>query len=216
MIKVQSFLIAKLLLCLCVAATEADINSAFARDDTNITRLPDYLTGPQMAWGEETNDLRAGLDWGETANKMDARVLVLTFRSNVWWDYVAPPGKKFLKLELQDAHGVVIRPIRAEGVAGELPARIDLKDLPRTPEFDHHGSMTDNRLLLSKGIPIIFRDFRIQDVYKIEEEGDYTLKVWVSVYKFQPDDQPVQRIDLLPVTVKLHLEPSQPITKKEK
>ena len=54
-------------------------------------------------------------------------------------------------------------------------------------------------------LPGQFRDFFIDDVYRIEHEGAYTLTVCVAIYEFAPDRQSVSRIDLPCVKAKLHL-----------
>jgi hypothetical protein len=65
--------------------------------------------------------------------------------------------------------------------------------------------MIENRLMLGDGQPCPIRDIVIQDIYRIPQEGDYTLTVWASIYEFAPDRQSVSRIDLPPVTAKIHL-----------
>jgi hypothetical protein len=178
---------------------------AAAQGDTNALPLPKELLSSHMAWGEETNGVCAGIDW-ELSDKMNVRVVVLTFKTNVAWNYVAPPGKKFMAFELWDARGVLLTPLGGKKLDGELPQRILTKDLPYRPASGiHHRRTVDNRLLIGYGQPVIFRDVGIQDVYRIAQEGDYTLTVSVAIYKFAPDEQSVWRMDLPPVTAKIHL-----------
>lgn len=184
---------------------------------TNATPLPEWLTGPRTAWGGETNGLRAGLVWNDSSSKLGVTVLVLTFQTNTAWRYVAPPGKNFLKLELRDAQGVLLAPIKGKELNGDLPRRIRTDDLPHSPSAGiHNAGMIENWLMLPPGLPDRLRDFFLQDVYKIEREGDYTLTVFPALYEFAADRKTVSRIDLLPVTIKLHLAPSEAATKKEK
>jgi hypothetical protein len=180
-------------------------NMAGAEGNTNAVLLPKDLISPHTAWGEETNGVRAGVDW-ELSDKMDVQVFVLTFETSAMWNYIAPPGKTFMKFELRDAQGGLLTSLKGKKLDGELPQRIPTKDLPFRPASGfHHRSTIDNRLLIGRGQPIIFRDVVIQDVYRIEQEGDYTLTVRVAIYKFAADEQSVFRMDLPPVTVKIHL-----------
>ena len=48
----------------------------------------------------------------------------------------------------------------------------------------------------------------MQDIYRIENEGDYTFTVVVGIYHYTDDAESVVRTDLKPVTVKMHLTPS--------
>ena len=86
---------AKLLLSVRIAAAEGA---------TNTVPLPKEFLDQQTTWGEEANGLRAGVCWFEFSGKMEIRTTVLSFNTNVAWNYVTPPGKKFLKCELRDAH----------------------------------------------------------------------------------------------------------------
>jgi hypothetical protein len=178
---------------------------AAAQADTNAAPLPKELLSPQMAWGEETNGIRAGVDWG-LSDKMSVRVVVLSFKTNETWLYVAPPGKEFRTFELRDARGVLLAPLNGKKLDGELPQQILAKNLPYRPASGiHHRKTLDNWLLIGYGQPVIFRDVDLQDVYQIAQEGDYTLTVCVAIYRFAPDQQSVLRIDLPPVTMKIHL-----------
>jgi len=183
---------------------------AGAERNTNAVPLPPGLISPHTAWGEETNGVRAGVDW-ELSGGMNVQVVLLTFKTNAAWHYVAPPGKKFLIFELRDARGVRLAPLKGKKLDGELPQRILTKDLPYRPASGaHHRSTIDNRVLIAAGSPWAFRDIVIQDVYRIEQEGDYTLTVCVAIYQFTPDEQSVSRMDLPPITAKLRLRKSIP------
>ena len=187
----------------CFAILALSDNMALAQSMTN--SVPKELLSPQTAWGEETNGLRAGMNW-EFSGKMNVRVAVLRLTTNAAWNYVGPPGRTFPKCELRDARGVLVTPLRGEKLVGELPQRILTKDLPHSPPAGiHNPTMIENRLMLGDGQPCPIRDIVIQDIYRIPQEGDYTLTVWASIYEFAPDRQSVSRIDLPPVTAKIHL-----------
>jgi hypothetical protein len=177
--------------------------------DTNAVPLPKELISPHTVWGEERNGIRAGVDW-EVSGGMNVQVVVLTFKTNAAWHYVAPHGKKFMTFELRDARGVLLAPLKGKQLDGELPQRILAKDLPLRRAVGHHGSSLEDWLLLAAGSPCAFRDVVIQDVYRIEQEGDYTLMVCVAIYEFAPDEESVSRIDLPPVKTKIHLRESIP------
>jgi hypothetical protein len=183
-----------------------------AEGATNGVPVPNDLISPQSTWGEETNGFRAGVNW-ELSSKMEVRFIVLTSKTNVWWNYVAPPGKKFAKFELRNARGILLTPINGDKLDGELPQRILSEDLPQRPAIGHHARTIDNPLLLDAGSPGLFRDVVIQNVYRIEQEGDYTLTGCIAIYEFAPDRQSVSRIDLPCVTVKLHLTANKPEAK---
>jgi len=184
-------------------------NVVAADGDTDAVPLPKEVLGPQTAWGVETNGFRAGVCWFETSGKMNIRTTVLTFKTNATWNYVAPPGKKFLKCELRDARGMLLTPLKGKKLDGEFSQVILTKDLPHSPAVGlHTPSMIENLLVLPAGLPGPFRHFFIEDVYRIDQEGDYTLTVCVAIYRFAPDRQSVSRIDLPPVTAKIHLRES--------
>ncbi len=198
----------KTLLCLACyyALLLPSAHVAAAQAATNTVPLPKQFMDPQTAWGEATNGLRAGVSWFEFSGKKEIRTTVLSFNTNVAWNYVTPPGKKFLKCELRDAHGVLLTPRKGKKLDGELPQRILTKDLPYRPASGiHHRRTLDNWFLIGNGLPTILRDFFIEDVFRIEQEGDYTLTVGVAIYEFAPDRESVARIDLPPVTTKIHL-----------
>ena len=177
---------------------------AAAEGATNSVLVPKELMGPQTAWGEETNGVRAGINW-ELSDKMIVRIFVLTSRTNTAWNYVAPPGKIFMRFELRDARGMIQTPLKGKKMDVELPMRILTKEMPHSPAVGHEAGMIENRLLVTAGSPVIFRDVIIQNVYRIEQEGDYALTVCVAIYEFAPDRQSVSRIDLPCVKAKLHL-----------
>ena len=56
------------------------------------------------------------------------------------------------------------------------------------------------------------RRFIIQDVYPIKQEGEYLLTIWPVIYQFSTNEQFVTRIDLPPVSRKVHLRPLKGVT----
>jgi hypothetical protein len=203
----------KALLCLqCLFAMVLPLgHTAAAAEDMSAVPLPTELKSPQMVWGGGSNGFRAGLCWGDFSGKMDITVLVLTFKTNTAWRYVVPPGKKFMKLELRDARGTLLPSLKGKELDGELPQRILTKDLPHSPPAGiHNPSMIEDWLTLAVGLPGRYRDFFIEDAYRIRQDGDYTLTVWAAIYEFASDRQSVSRIDLPPVTAKIHLSASVP------
>ena len=100
--------------------------------------VPKELMGPQTAWGDETNGIRAGMNWepfgrGNSKVSESVQIVLLTSKTNTGFNYVAPPDKKFTKLELRDAQGVLLTPLNGKRLDGELPKRILTKDCKRQP-----------------------------------------------------------------------------------
>ena len=67
----------------------------------------------KTAWGDETNGIRAGMNWepfgrGNSKVSESVQIVLLTSKTNTGFNYVAPPDKKFTKLELRDAQGVLL------------------------------------------------------------------------------------------------------------
>ena len=161
------------------------------------------------SWGAETNEICAGIllppHTPNDSGFNSVMVYVLTSKTNAYWDYLGPPNMKLAKLQLQDSNGVLVAPKWwGRKMDGELPHNIKREDLP----VGNHGhGLFLNELCLSAGQPIHFMNFNIQDVYRIKNEGDYTLTICVAIYQFTPDRKSVVRIDLPCVTTKIHLKP---------
>lgn len=176
--------------------------------DTN--SIPKELREPAITWGNDTNDLCAGLFVSQNNNPappiQTIDVFVLTSKTNAMWNYVEAPGNKFAKLELRDTNGVVIPPLKGKKLDDDLPQKIVEEDLPTTPASIH---LRRAWLMLPPSVPEPLKDFNIQDVYRITNAGDYTLKICVAIYQFAPDRKSVLRIDLPCVTTKIHLTPSK-------
>jgi len=182
---------------------------AKAATDTN--DIPAQYQKPYYAWGEKTNEIRAGLFWNDEVDdgikSQDIDVLVLTSITGIEQDYVKPPSEKFAKFELQDSNRVVIVPLRGKELDGKLPQIIQSGDLPQTPKSGH-PILIGILLPLDQNRAWPLKEFRIQDAYQIKNEGNYTITVWPTIYHFSSDDQFVTRVDLPRVSMKIHLNPS--------
>jgi hypothetical protein len=186
---------------------------AAALGATNDLPVPKKLIGAQTAWGAETNGFRAGVncelfDRGISRVSEGVQVVVLTAKTNTAWEYLAPPGKRFRTFELRDASGALVPPLKGKRLDAELPMRLLRKDLPYSRAIGHHARMLENWLMIAPGEPTLIRDFFVDDVYRVEREGDYTLCVGVAIYKLDPDGQSLSRIDLPPVKMRIHLRQS--------
>jgi hypothetical protein len=173
--------------------------------------IPTEFIGSDYVWGEETNEIRAGLacanDIRDQTQMQLIQVLILTPKTNAVYDYVKPPNEKFARCELLNSNGTVMAPMRGKALAGELPQSIREEDLPKTPKFGRNNSLLAGALPLFQNNPMELKRFVIQDVYPIKTEGDYTLTVWPVIYHFSTNGQFVTRLDLLPVSRKVHLRP---------
>jgi hypothetical protein len=172
--------------------------------------LPDFAD-LAVTWGADTNLLCAGvrcLERGSgTHHSQSFRVVVLTSKTNALPKFVAPPARKLRSLELRGPDGNAI-PLR-KSVTSEMPQKISVKDLARTPETPRSAGILE-RVYLKPRIPeAIAPDFRLQDVFYLKEDGDYILTVGVTLYELALDAQSVSRVDLPKVTVKLHLTKSR-------
>ena len=217
---------------LVVIAIIADLCGTASRAaGTNYTP-PDvryYCTG--IIIGDEgTNRVRAGI-W-PMGNKHNFEVKIMavpgSFRSSralpesrpdpAFGAFVKPPGHaKFSKVELRDPDGKVLVPLQKQD--DSLPPSLQVRIFPRySLEKKHDGNIDfQDRLYRS---PSELGDFTIQNAYRIEREGDYTLTVCCAIYilpynglpptnvdydKYQT--LPATRADLPCVTAKIHLAP---------
>ena len=105
--------------------------------------------------------------------------------------------------------GGCLPPRRGMALDGKLPETIPLADLPMTPKFGRNNPLPAGALNLFPDNPKILKEFHVQDAYLIKTEGDYSLVVWPSIYQFSTNRQFVNRLDLMPLSMKLHLWPSQ-------
>jgi hypothetical protein len=166
-----------------------------------------------FASGESTNGLQAEISWetkqDEQQSFQNVRISILTRRTNGVAGYLLPPSRKLAKAELRDKTGASIEAVSGKRLDDELAQQIAVKDLPHFPPRAHHTNLTmpKNMLGLSANIPHVLWDFPIQDIYRIEHEGDYTFNIVVGVYYFV-NAQSVERMDLPEVTIHMHLTPT--------
>ena len=172
--------------------------------DTN--DLPEWFTFPRVFWGGATNGVRAGITDAFPVNGVEIFVTWSTNNLNVI--YIAPPDKKFTKMELRDTNGIVVAPIKGKELVGDLAARIAFADLPRFPNIGLKQTGSDGliRNMLDRD-PATLCSFQIPEVYQILKEGDYILKVCPVIYQHQLDEQFVSRVDLPCVEITTHLKP---------
>lgn len=202
--------------CLCRTAALALCALTTLAADTN--DMPNWFDLPGMVWGSaNAKRIRAGIWPNGEPSSVDVTIFA-TSRTNVDWRYLTPPTIKFSKVELRDTNGMPVPSLRGKRLDGDLPQRIAIKDLPRTPvrgttERGSGGGLRDWLF----GRPATLADFTIQKVYEIDKEGDYSLTVCAVIYGFSPDyktvthlpldEQFVSRVDLPCVTAKIHLKP---------
>jgi hypothetical protein len=181
--------------------------------------IPKKLLSPDVVWGRQTNGLRAGITgcveraqgskpYFSTSNFV--RLLVLTSDTNVVWVYLAPPGKRLTGCDLRDPKGRHVSPLPGKRLEGALPQTIKAKDWPplRPRSKGHPGlQMGEHSLVLTRWSPRLLFDFKLEDVYPIQEPGNYVLTVRAAVYRVAPDDQSASRVDLPSVSQTIYLLP---------
>jgi hypothetical protein len=182
----------------------------FPAVDAVTNRIPKELFDPSTQWGPETNGLCAGLSTHVISRgdlrMMDVIVMVVTSRTNAEWNYMSLPDRKISRIELRFPDGKIVAPRRGAKTSAYLPERIQAKDL----QWSHDGKMyLKDWLLLSRGAPLVLGRFSVQDLFRIEKEGDYTLSVCPVIYEFAADRKSVSRIDLPCVTTSVHLAPQE-------
>ncbi len=189
------------LMLACVSSTEADTSE----DILSTTR--------GEGWGTATNQLCAGVDWfpvdeGRTAYQV-VKIAIKSSKTNATLDYLVRPDDKLAKVELRDETGVLLVPLKGKKLDGDLPQQLTAKDWPREPERPRHaGGALQGRLVLDPHVLAVHWEFVVQDIYRIEKEGDYTFAVRVALYHFTYDKKSLVRMDLPSVTVHMHLTPS--------
>lgn len=179
---------------------------------TGTNNIPSEYLNSHFAWGEQSNELRAGLVWDDETRDgskiQRVEIVVLTSKTNVVLDYVKTPNEKFSKIEFRDSDGTLITPLLRKAMDGELPQKIQMEDLPRTPKFGRNNSLLAGALPLFQNHAVPLKEFVLQDVYQIKKVGDYTITIWPTVYKLATNGQFVTRIDLPSVSAKIPLKTS--------
>lgn len=157
-------------------------------------------------WKVSTNGLRVQLYcWHENSHDLWASVAVGSVVSNLLGEYVSPPGHKLAKVELRNAGGTVVAPIRRAGLEHQMPLQMALNDLPRWSD----GSLQNVLGFFTNGPPAIIERFRIADVFRVKTQGFYTLNICATVYKFSTNKAYVTRTDLPCLSTNLYLLPSE-------
>jgi len=154
-------------------------------------------------WKQDTNGLRAQLLFVRTGEQTSLRLGVGSTVFNSLGGYVGSPEEAFLKFELRGSNGSVLPIEKGVRIISAPPAAISIGNLPRWPEGDlksHIGFFTNEG-------PCVLYDIKINDVYKIKNEDDYTLTVEFYVYKLRARSEYLDRVDLPCITAKVHLKP---------
>jgi hypothetical protein len=177
-----------------------------------------------------TNKVRAGI-WpmGDEFN-FEVKIMAVpaSFRSSrallefqpdpAFGAFIKPPGDaKFSKVELRDPDGKVLAPLQKQD--GSLPPSLQVRTLPRYSRQERHDGNINFQDRLYRS-PSELGDFTIQNAYRIEKEGDYTLTVCCAIYVLPYNGHPptnvdydkyqtlsATRVDLPCVTAKIHLAP---------
>jgi hypothetical protein len=180
-----------------------------ATGDTN--GIPGTLLGYPINWSSPTNGVRVGVAGIAESNKCFVEVFLLSaLASNSPPErYVAPPGRKFERVELLGLDGNAVH-ARQHGVALQavMPPRIAIKDLPIVPQrglLAGHGAIYKELLFFNRDGPDILGKFIVDDSYKIPVDGEYTLSIWPVIYKFGTNSGFVERVILPAVTARVHL-----------
>jgi hypothetical protein len=215
----------KLILCLalvlsghCYADTHATGTNYSAPDIRYY--LPKIIIG-----NASTNKVRAAiLPMGDQFNfEVEIMAVPSSFKPEYRSDpafeaFLKPPGKaKFLKVELRGPDGKVLVPVQK--LDGFLPSTLPVKAFPRNARKERHDGNVDFQDGLYES-PSEFDKFTLQDAYRIEKEGDYTLIVCCAIYVLPYNGHPpanvdydkyqtlsATRVDLPCVTTKIHLAP---------
>jgi hypothetical protein len=177
-----------------------------------------------------TNKVRAGI-WpmGDEFN-FEVKIMAVpaSFRSSrallefqpdpAFGAFLKPPGDaKFSKVELRDPDGKVLAPLQK--LDGSLPPSLQVRTFPRYSRQERHDGNINFQDRLYRS-PSELGDFTIQNAYRIEKEGDYTLTVCCAIYILPYNGHPptnvdydkyqtlsATRVDLPCVTAKIHLAP---------
>ena len=88
---------------------------------------------------------------------------------------------------------------------GQLPPRISAKDLPRWPYGDH--GLRNLIGFLTNSPPALLCEMKLKDVYELPKAGEYSLTVCAAVYRFEANGNYLYRVDLPPISARIHLAP---------
>ncbi len=187
-----------------------------ARGGAVTNSIPRELLDPRAIWGGETNGLCSAILCGDVARRhsrfQEIHVEVVTASTNaLYFHYVAPPGgrpdqRKLRAIELRGPDGQLIVPRPRKSLVATLPETVLARDLAKEPR---RPSGFRDTLLMPVGIPLELARFVIQEHYDLEVDGEYRLKIWPALYEFDARHTKAIRVDLPPVTAKIHLTPSR-------
>jgi len=159
-----------------------------------------------LVWTAQTNNFRCGISWEPDIFPKEIDIWVL-LSAKVGLIYVRPPDGKPPKLELRDAKGLLIQPVK--GMTDDKPPqRIAANKLPQYHSdgfFSGHGVKYKYFFIGQRIPPSLLITFSLDNIYQVEKEGDYTLTVSPFIYKFETNGEYLDRIDLPSVTAKIHL-----------
>ncbi len=174
--------------------------------NTNRAGKYGFYNGPFSA-GLATNGVQAILMCFPESEPEDIYLGVQRTDTNRSGLYVKPPDGGFAKIELRGADGKMLAPTTGKvKLVTEWPRVVDVSRLPHRAEGLFHGGGVRDILLIGRGAPTPLREFRIYDAFDIERDGEYTLTIWPSFHQvIEPGEKVAQRVDLPPVSVKLHL-----------
>jgi hypothetical protein len=222
----------RLIRMLVVIAIIADLCGTVSRATGTNYVPPDvryYCTG--IIIGEEgTNKVRAGIWPMGDIHNFEVKIMAVpeSFRMSralpafrpdpAFGAFLKPPGQaKFSKVELRDPDGRVLAPLQKQD--GSLPPSLQVRAFPRYSRQEMHDGNIDFQDRLYRS-PSELGAFTVQDAYRIEKEGDYTLTVCCAIYILPYNGHPptnvdydsyqtlsATRADLRCVTAKIHLAP---------
>lgn len=153
-------------------------------------------------WKESTNGLRDQL---QILHLKDGGSWLLvgvgSVKFNSAGDYVAPSNGKFSEFELRAANRAIVPPLAGTSLEYQCPPRIAIHDLPRYP-----NGVIKNILSFDTNVgPDRIAEVLLDNVYNILREDDYYLTVRPVIYSWGKNVDYVDRVDLPPLTIKIHL-----------
>jgi hypothetical protein len=154
-------------------------------------------------WRENTNGLRVQLQSETESGQPLLHIGVGSVLFNSLGGFVGAPSGCG-KYELRDTNGVIAPYAKETSSEGTFPPRISIKDLPRWA----NGGLKNHIAFFTNGGPFTLADIKLDQLYAIPTEGNYTLTVCPVIYKFETNKEYLDRVDLPCVTIKVHLKPS--------
>ena len=106
------------------------------------------LVGERVGLGDETNGLRAGMEWGIAPNLLEMSVYIMTSMTNEGWNFISPPTNVLTRCELRDTNGTLAPQVPGALLARPLPATLRSQDVP------HSGKFARDLLMLNSWSPM--------------------------------------------------------------